>query len=434
MINQVTALAKHPTVRNVSILMTGTVGGQLLFALSSPILTRIYSPGEMGVLNVFTGIAAPILAFAALRFNYALQVPEDEHDARSLAHLAFASVIVVAMLTLGVVLLFRSEIASFFSTPELESVLFLLPITVITAGTFMTVTSWSVRIKQFPLIAKARFQQSVAIVALQVGLGLSGTGAWGLMTGDAMGRLVGATSLLRLFRSGSETTTEATDRKRVYWELLKRYRRFPLYSVPPAIMNSVSVNLPTYFLAYSHGPGSVGLFALSQRVLGLPLNVISEAVSQVFLSQAAELRWRSMSALRKRTRDVSLILMALGAIIVVPIAIVGPWVFGLVFGDKWYEAGVYVRALAPMLWAQFSFSPLGAILDILERQDLHAIRETVRMLLLGGALTFLVSYGNTDAAQIVQIFGIMGALSYVFGGALVWLALKSVRSEGIDAP
>src|SRR5690554_6384887 len=99
--------------------------------------------------------------------------------------------------------------------------------------------------------------------------------------------------------------------------MLKRYKHFPLYSVPPALMNSASLNLPTYYLAAVHGPSPVGLYALGQRVLGVPLNLIAESVSQVFLSQAAEMYRKSVDQLAARTRLVCLLLMALGAAIVI---------------------------------------------------------------------------------------------------------------------
>src|SRR5690606_11756495 len=137
------------------------------------------------------------------------------------------------------------------------------------------------------------------------------------------------------------------------------------------------------------------------------LNLIADAVSQVFLSQAAETARKSVILLAAQTRKVCFILMGLGIVIVMPIALLGPWVFGLVFGPEWYDAGMYLQALAPMLWAQFSFSPLSAVLIPLERQDLHAVRETVRMVLLLGSVLLMIAANITDPVRVIQVFGVV---------------------------
>ena len=58
--------------RNVLSLVKANVLAQVIVLVSLPLLTRIYSPDEFGVLAVFSGIIALCSAFAALKVDYYL--------------------------------------------------------------------------------------------------------------------------------------------------------------------------------------------------------------------------------------------------------------------------------------------------------------------------------------------------------------------------
>jgi O-antigen/teichoic acid export membrane protein len=47
------ALPKNAFARGVSVLVGGTVGAQALMVLASPLLTRLYTPEDFGLLVVY---------------------------------------------------------------------------------------------------------------------------------------------------------------------------------------------------------------------------------------------------------------------------------------------------------------------------------------------------------------------------------------------
>ena len=68
---QIKAL-KSDFVKSVLTLMTGTAIAQLIAYLVYPVLTRIYSPADIGELGVYTRLVAFIAAFATARYELTL--------------------------------------------------------------------------------------------------------------------------------------------------------------------------------------------------------------------------------------------------------------------------------------------------------------------------------------------------------------------------
>ena len=61
-------LHKRDFVKSVAVLMIGTILAQLFSFLISPILTRIYTPEEMGDLNLYLRIVGFLSVLATARF------------------------------------------------------------------------------------------------------------------------------------------------------------------------------------------------------------------------------------------------------------------------------------------------------------------------------------------------------------------------------
>src|ERR1700738_4276204 len=96
------ALTRRPFLRNVAIMLTGSVAGQLVSVLLSPILTRIYSPQQFGILSVYMAILTMLVVVASLRYEIALTLATSEEEAINLvavcgcALLASTAVITIA--------------------------------------------------------------------------------------------------------------------------------------------------------------------------------------------------------------------------------------------------------------------------------------------------------------------------------------------------
>jgi O-antigen/teichoic acid export membrane protein len=68
-------LPKSRFARNVAVVSAGSAMGQGLLIVSAPLLTRLYTPADFGVLAVYVSIVSILVVVASLRYEVAINVP-----------------------------------------------------------------------------------------------------------------------------------------------------------------------------------------------------------------------------------------------------------------------------------------------------------------------------------------------------------------------
>lgn len=422
-------LTSSPFIRRVATLVSGTALGQAIVALTSPLLTRLYTPADLGLLAVFVAILSPVLSLASLRYEVSIVLPRSDRTAIQLLYLSIAVTVFASLVTGAIVLVLGGWTANALNVPRLADHFWLLPLSVLTGGLFQSLSYWGIRKKSFGVISQARLTQSLGMVITQLGFGALTLTPLGLFAGDALSRTMGSS---RLARDAWAARRELGDPD---WAGIRaaayRYRRFPQFSLGPAVINSFNLQLPALLLSLQFGASPAGFFALGQRILGMPLNLVSTAVGQVFLGDAAEAARIAPDALMGRFTRSAGVLLVVGLLVVIPVAVTAPWLFGILFGERWASAGEYLQLLAPLFIAQFVSAPMGVLLDVLERQDLHLIREIARtILLVGGAV--VAAMFSSSPESLVFALSISASLGYIVGLMLVFRALTNVSKSPLD--
>jgi O-antigen/teichoic acid export membrane protein len=198
-------------------------------------------------------------------------------------------------------------------------------------------------------------------------------------------------------------------------------------------MNTLGEQAPLLLLVGIYGAAVGGQYALAGRVGALPVTLVAAAVSQVFVAETARLAREQPLAMRdmfgRTTRTLAL--LAIGPFVLM--AVLAPILAGLVFGDAWRDAGLFVTILAPMFYLQLVTSPTGGTLDVLERQDLHLVREILRLVFVGGA-ALIAAATHSSPIVAVAIFSVAGCLTYIAYGLTSWRAITSHGSQLMATP
>ena len=142
-------LPKGRLRRAVVILTTGTAFGQLLVLIASPLLTRLYTPEDFGVLGVFSAL---LMVFGiAVSLCYELAIPLAEDDARMVNLLALSLVLALLVSSLfGVsVWLWGDLVTGWLNTEALRPLLWLLPVGLLAMGCNRALTHWAIRRQEF---------------------------------------------------------------------------------------------------------------------------------------------------------------------------------------------------------------------------------------------------------------------------------------------
>ena len=350
--------------RAILTLLTGGALAQLLPLLLGPFIARLFTPEAMGVFTQFTTIAATIAVAACLRYDWALPMAQDEGEARALVALALRIAFAVTLLCIPVALTLHAM--------DLLPLPLLLPLAVMFSAVLQLLMMWATRSQRFQALAVSRVLQwgGAAVLQLALGYGLwrGSTGAplgsdeaWALIVAPLVAQLVAAFWLLRPPPGGGWRIVlppAPRELRNAMRAAAQRHRDFALINTPHAFLGTLQDALAVALLVSWSGEAAAGFWGLALRYLKAPATLVGAAVSQAIYPR---LVGASPDAARRLVRQTMLLLalIALGLMVVLMVA--GPWLFELVFGPAWREAGELARALSPYIAAHFVAAPLAVV-------------------------------------------------------------------------
>lgn len=397
-------LPKGSAIRQVSIIAGGTTLAQLLNFAIIPVISRIYSPGDFGVMAVFVSITAIMVEFSGFRFYRAIPLPKDERYAKALVVLSILMHTVLVSLIAMFVLIWGKFLLSRLSMEVLIPFRFLIPVAVTLIGINWILSRWAIREELFYTIAQTKITQSILGILIKVFLGIIGIRPFGLLVGKIVSQSGG---ILTLFIALIRKRGFPKSSKENIFRVAKRYRKFPLFETWSAVMNTLGNQmLPILFISLFDSTAA-GFFAMSQNFLAIPSVFIGQAIGQVFLQRASNARYQN------RLKELSLqtykLMLQLGLFPIVMLSLFAPTIFPLLLGQEWQQAGYFAMVLGP--WVAFSFigSPMDLLFSVVDRQGTLLIVEIVQNLSRIGVV--FVVFGGGGPLFVAGVYGFIGLIA-----------------------
>jgi lipopolysaccharide exporter len=414
------AVKKHSFARDVIKLATGTALAQLIGIIAAPVIARLFAPSAFGALAVFAAVAGPISLIACFRYELAIPLPERDEDASHLVWLCFLLILLTTAITALVLLVAGHQIWRILKVPALDSIGWLIPVNVFFAGLFSVLTAWNTRNKEFSRLMALHIATRVAITGTQILVAFAGYASAGALVISTVLGTVTPTVILAIqtWRDSSHLFLAGLSWQPVL-SLVKRYCRFPRYSVGAGFLNSVSQHLPATLLSAFFSVAVAGQFAFGSRLLRLPTALVGSNFSQAFFPRAAEAR---LAGTLGTLVELALIyLIKLTAFPCLLLTLIGKDVFVVFLGSRWAEAGVYSQILSAWLFTWFLSSPLDTVFVVLEEQGLELRFQAVNVVARFAAI---FSGGLLGSARLaVVLFTIAGVL--VYGSYSAAVVIKS---------
>jgi O-antigen/teichoic acid export membrane protein len=378
--------------------------GAAVVVAGSLILSRLYSPEAFGTLAVFVSLVSTLTTVGSWRYELAIPLPEQKTVAANLLALCLAIVVVMGAAVSMAVFLFAEPVLKWLNSAELAPYVWLVPVAFVGGSAYQTLGAWTLRHEAFEEIARTRVGQSCGTVGTQLALGVAGLGPVGLLAGDTLGRIAGVGALARFTRRSLElhSVTPAG-----MFAAFRRYVKFPLLSSPASLLTSLSTHVPVLLIVQFFGPAVGGLFLLTTRVLGIPSALLGQAVGQVFLARAARVQ-TDESQLCRLTQRTAMGMFAVGVVLLGVVALGGPGLFSAAFGERWAEAGLYARILAPWYLLWLVCNPLSYLLSVREWQSTTLIVSALECAVKIGAILV----GAMSGSQLGAI-SLLGAASFL---------------------
>lgn len=407
----------------VLLLAGGTGFGQLLLILVAPVLTRLYTPADFGLLAVFSGLNGIFGVTMALRYEFAVPVARSEYEAAATIVLASLLVLLTSSLAAVGLVVVGEDLVAWAGMPELASVLWLVPPTLLVTSLAQPFDYWSLRRGRIGLNAATRVVQFGGQGLAQLLLGLVGIGGAGMVVGYAAG-YVGRLLLFLVALSSEERRYLQMVKHRTLVAVARAGWTYPVYATPTSFLQGVISFLPPILLAAIHDPATAGLFGLAQRLLVVPIRLVATAASQVFLDTAARL---DHLALRRLVDRTALRFLGFGTLVMGPVLLAGPWLFALVFGEAWRTAGTMAQLLVLPQLARFVLMPVSQTFNVLGRMDLDLITAVLGAGLLALVFALAVRF-SWSPMTTVGMYALVTAAGQLVALLLAWRLARTNRA------
>lgn len=347
--------------KNVLTLMTGTVLAQAIPIAIIPILTRIFSPEDFGLLALYGAFVSILGVVATGRYEIAIMLPKEDEDARVLLQVSTLVAFCISIFISIPVFLWNTEMARFLGSQAIAPWLYLVPISVLLTGVYQALTYWNNRQKKFKNTAVSRVNQSLFQGMTQTGLGFMQVSG-GLILGQFVGIISSITYLLGKDRNYKKILKET--KIIALNQQMNKYKKLPKYGVVGGLCDAGAVQMPVLMLTKFYSSTVTGMFSLTFRVLNMPTAIISSAIAQVLFQKVVEISHTAPEKLNSYIIKMFFILFILYLPAVPILFIWGDTLFAFVFGEEWGQAGIYAGYLVIAVAIRFAVSPLSAVLGL----------------------------------------------------------------------
>jgi O-antigen/teichoic acid export membrane protein len=407
--------AKPGFAWNVVVMLVGTIAGQSISFLLSPVLTRLYTPAQFGYLSVYGAALGIFVVVASLGLELAIPIAVTEAECANL--LALCSVALLGTTALSAVLISwipTDTLASLWVGP-LASYRYLLPIGFACLGGYyimVAVATWAGAFKE---IARTRISQGITGPVSQILFGVFGGGTPGLVVGYVIGQSSGTLLLfVRVVLREGKLLTQVT------WSGLvaaaRRYAHFPLFASWARLLEMAGSGAILFVLfSACYSSEIAGFMFLSERVIARPLLLVSSSLLQVFTGEAGRAVNHDPAMLRRRFYQVVPLQFLFAACWIVLANALAGWAFPLLFGAEWGAAIPYLRPLSLSYLALAVLHPVSTTLQMLERQVTAAIWQAARLVLVVGGV-LLPWHQGASAVTTLWVSSVLqaGCIAAVF--------------------
>lgn len=420
-------LFRNSFLRHLSVLMAGTALSNLLIVLTTPILTRLYSPEDFGSLSIFLSILYTLTIIVSLRYETAIPLPEKDDDAFHLLILSTVIAVIMSVLTFGtVILLYFTDL---LHIPGIEGHIWLLSLSLLGIGLFQVLNCWAIRTEEFDSVSKAKVMMNSGQVGSQMVLGLLSPTVLSLLLGEVAGRFSGVVAYLKTLKLTRLRSYPISMAKMKH--VMKRYKSFPLVSSWSALLNNAGTQLPVFFLVAVFDTKTAGFFFLAQKILTVPEGLLGFSASQVYMSQAAQQARLSYREFRTFFWDIVKKMIIMGSVTIGAIALIAPPLIQIVFGDVWTDTGDFIQVLSIMYVMRIIVHPLVANFYVFEALKTQTVAEVIRFIMILLSLIPALQFAESPAIAILWI-SIGTSIGYVFIGFFAWFIMKKnyMNAEG----
>lgn len=402
---------KNGLIGKITLVASGTLFAQIINFVVTPIITRLYTTENYGILSIYTSTITIAVIIATLMYQKSLPIIFAESDAKRMVHICLKILCISTLVIFALCFFLNTETFSFLGIRELYSFRFAIPVAVFIVGCYEILLQWVYRKRDYKLIPKTRVIQALSSGGIKVLGGLINAAPIWLIVGTMASQGAGVLTFFRRYKKDVEQTNIDDGEFKSDGALIKRYYRFPVFSLPADFVNTFCNQLPVLIIAGIYDATHSGYYGLANSIINIPVSLVVTSIARVLYAETAKMgkdKPRALYSLCKKMVRIVALVMIVPCIVLISF---GPTLFSLFFGKNWYEAGVYARLMTGMIFSYSLVIPVGRILEIFEKQSYEFVINCGRLAFLG--LSFLlIKLLNIDSYSAVFTFSSVNMIAY----------------------
>lgn len=408
--------------KNILTLISGNSLAQAIPIIVSPILTRLYTPSDFGVLALFSSIIVLLSSIASGQYESSIMLTKKEKDAYLIGGFAILISLSFSFITFFIILLFHTSILNYLNNNEIGTWLYIIPFITFLTTIFNVLNFLNLKLKNFKGIASVKVYKSLGLSIIQVSVGILKDGAFGLILGQVVSHFLGIFYLLKNINPFKYKFSFS----RIII-LAKKYKKFPIYYLPNNLIfnsfNTINNILISSFFSISN----LGFYSFANKILGIPSSVIGSAISQAYLEKAS-------SDVKKNLSIMNTFLLTLKKLVIISFPIFlfcffsMELIFEFVFGKNWVIAGYYAQILSPLFFIRFVSAGLNTTTVVLEKQQLELYFNIFIMIFLI-SIYIISNILSLKFEYFLMTLTIVLTIIYIFKIYYYYNLIKKVKNE-----
>lgn len=351
--------------------MSGTALSQGILIAATPILTRLFTPENFGILALYLAIVGTISVVSSWKYELAIMLPDDEEDAKALVFLSIIITFFTSFVVFVILFFLKGYLGAI--TENVKLFIWLVPAGILINGLLQIFVTWGTRNEQYKSVANARVAQSSVTVFSQLSFGIISISSLTLIYGNIIG--IFSSLIYLLYQTSKKHYIQLTNiSKKCILKNLSRYQKFPKFQSTSVLINSLSQHLPIFLLTLFYSAEIAGFYSLTHRALTTPVRLLGNSVRQVYYQRASKIFNKNESIRQILFKST----VGLIKVSIIPYTIIGIFaqsIFIIVFGKEWFVSGIYAQLIIIYIFALTINPPAVMTLQILGMQKFSMVYE-----------------------------------------------------------
>ena len=189
--------------------------------------------------------------------------------------------------------------------------------------------------------------------------------------------------------------------------------------------NTLSNELPVFFLAKYYSTEILGYYMLANRLLIIPMTLIGTAINKVYFQKASETFNRNKTKVLPLYIKTTKRLIVLGLLPFIGIIVLSPAIIEIIFGKEWADAGLIMQIMAIGIFFKFTTSPIGTTFTVINKQEIAFYLTLFSLFLRFGVML----YFHESLTSLLWAITLSTTIYYVIYHFFIYRLLSKISMD-----